>query len=98
MPVVLVHGNPETAAIWSDLLPLLDRKDIACLSPPGFGAPIPAGFDCTSDSYRDWLAGELERIGPTVDLVGHDWGGAHVLRIAMERPELIRSWAVEDAA
>jgi len=28
-----------------------------------------------------------------IDLVGHDWGGGHVIRIAMERPDLIRSWA-----
>ncbi len=27
-----------------------------------------------------------------IDLVGHDWGGGHVLRIAMDRPGLIRSW------
>jgi pimeloyl-ACP methyl ester carboxylesterase len=28
-----------------------------------------------------------------VDLVGHDWGGAHVVQVAMNRPDLIRSWA-----
>jgi pimeloyl-ACP methyl ester carboxylesterase len=27
-----------------------------------------------------------------IDLVGHDWGGAHVVRIAMDCPDLIRSW------
>jgi pimeloyl-ACP methyl ester carboxylesterase len=27
-----------------------------------------------------------------IDLVGHDWGGGHVVRIAMEHPSLIRSW------
>jgi pimeloyl-ACP methyl ester carboxylesterase len=32
-----------------------------------------------------------------VDLVGHDWGGGHVLNVAMARPDLIRSW-VSDAA
>ena len=24
--------------------------------------------------------------------MGHDWGGGHVIRIAMDRPDLIRSW------
>jgi len=28
-----------------------------------------------------------------VDLVGQDWGGAHVVQVAMNRPDLIRSWA-----
>jgi pimeloyl-ACP methyl ester carboxylesterase len=37
-----------------------------------------------------------EQGGP-VDLVGHDWGGGHVMRIAMERPDLIRSWAMDIA-
>jgi pimeloyl-ACP methyl ester carboxylesterase len=27
-----------------------------------------------------------------VDLVGHDWGGGHVLNAVMHRPELVRSW------
>lgn len=97
MPAVFVHGNPETAAIWDDLIPHLRRADVITLSPPGFGAPIPAGFHATADEYRDWLARELERIDGPIDLVGHDWGGGHVMRIAMERPELIRSWATDVA-
>jgi pimeloyl-ACP methyl ester carboxylesterase len=95
MPAVFVHGNPETAAIWDDLLPQLPRNDVVTLSPPGFGAPVPDGFNATADEYRDWLGRELERIDGPIDLVGHDWGGAHVMRISMERPELIRSWATD---
>jgi pimeloyl-ACP methyl ester carboxylesterase len=97
MPAVFVHGNPETAAIWDDLIPDLDRTDVITLSPPGFGAPVPAGFGATSDEYVAWLAGELAQIDGPIDLVGHDWGGGHVMRIAMERPELIRSWATDIA-
>ncbi|MDT5218539.1 MAG: hypothetical protein QOF15_644, partial [Mycobacterium sp.] len=37
MTVVLVHGNPETAAIWGPLVDALGRKDVVRLSPPGFG-------------------------------------------------------------
>ena len=91
-PLVLVHGNPEIDAIWDPLVAALDRDAIR-LSPPGFGAPLPAGFDPTPEAYRAWLAGELERIGEPVDLVGHDWGGGHVLNVAMTRPELLRTWA-----
>jgi pimeloyl-ACP methyl ester carboxylesterase len=97
MPAVFVHGNPETAAIWDELFTHLARKDAVALSPPGFGVPVPPQFDATADAYLHWLAGELERIGGAVDLVGHDWGGAHVLRLAMARPDLIRSW-VSDIA
>ena len=97
---VFVHGNPETAAIWGPLLAELDHPAVVTLSPPGFGAPVPDGFAATADDYAAWLASELERqsgeSGP-VDLVGHDWGGGHVMRVAMERPDLIRSWAMDIA-
>jgi pimeloyl-ACP methyl ester carboxylesterase len=94
MTIVLVHGNPETEAIWDDLVPHLSG-DVVRLSPPGFGAAIPAGFDCSMNAYRDWLAGELKKMAQPIDLVGHDWGGGHVMSIAMEHPELIRSWATD---
>jgi len=92
MTIVLVHGNPETDAIWDDLVSHLRNDDVVRLSPPGFGCAVPSGFDCSTDAYRDWLAVELEKLAQPIDLVGHDWGGGHVIRIAMDRPDLIRSW------
>ena len=91
-PLVLVHGNPEIDKIWDPLAAQLEREAIR-LSPPGFGAPVPEGFEPSPESYRAWLVGELEAIGEPVDLVGHDWGGGHVVNVAMTRPELLRTWA-----
>ena len=93
MTVVLVHGNPETDALWGPLIDALGREDVVCLSPPGFGAPLPDDFPATYLAYRDWLEDELEAIREPVDLVGHDWGGGHVVNVVMHRPELVRSWA-----
>lgn len=95
MPIVLVHGNPETDAVWDLLaaqLAELGHDEQVRLSPPGFGAPVPAGFGATVEEYRPWLIAELERIGEPVDLVGHDWGGGHVVGVAITRPDLLRSW------
>jgi pimeloyl-ACP methyl ester carboxylesterase len=92
MTAVFVHGNPETAAVWGPLLAELGRGDVECLSPPGFGAPLPDGFGATVGEYRDWLVRELEALDGPVDLVGHDWGGGHVVNVAMTRPDLLRSW------
>jgi pimeloyl-ACP methyl ester carboxylesterase len=93
MAVVLVHGNPETEAIWNPLVEALGRDDVVRLSPPGFGAPLPVDFPATYLAYRDWLEGELAGFHEPVDLVGHDWGGGHVVNVVMHRPELVRSWA-----
>ncbi len=94
---MFVHGNPETAAIWGPLLAELRHPDAVTLSPPGFGAPASEGFGATADDYAAWLASELDQQGAPIDLVGHDWGAGHVMRIAMERPDLIRSWAIDIA-
>ncbi|MEN3220264.1 alpha/beta hydrolase [Mycolicibacterium porcinum] len=93
MTIVLVHGNPETDAIWGPLVDALGRDDVTRLSPPGFGAPLPDGFPATYLAYRDWLEAELESIGEPADLLGHDWGGGHAMNLVMHRPELVRSWA-----
>ncbi len=93
MTIVFVHGNPETDAIWGPLIGALGRDDVVLLSPPGFGAPLEDSFPATYLAYRDWLETQLEAIGGPVDLVGHDWGGGHVVNVVMHRPELVRSWA-----
>ena len=96
--VVLVHGNPETAAIWGPLTTALaerGQRDVIALSPPGFGTPVPDGFDPTMDAYADWLVGELESIratGTEIDLLGHDWGAGHVYGALSRRPDLVRTW------
>ena len=109
--IVFVHGNPETTAIWDPLIAALcepsessnertmqfKRDDVVALSPPGFGAPAPDGWGATSDEYLAWLIGEVEQLDGPIDLVGHDWGGGHVQRLAATRPDLIRSWVTDIA-
>ena len=93
MPVVLVHGNPETPAVWAPLVDAWGRDDVVCLNLPGFGCPRPTGFGATKEEYLAWLIAELEGIGEPVHLIGHDWGGGLVGRLAMVRPDLLASWA-----
>jgi pimeloyl-ACP methyl ester carboxylesterase len=97
MPLVFVHGVPEAAQIWSPLLAELGRPDAVTLSPPGFGAPVPAGFGATSDDYLSWLAGAVAELDGPADLVGHDWGAGHVARLTATRPDLVRSWCIDVA-
>ena len=98
MTKALVHGNPETEAIWWPLAEALRARgvdDLVLLSPPGFGAPTPPGWEPTAASYVGWLEDELERLGGPVDLVGHDWGAGHTFGLAAQRPDLLRSWAAD---
>jgi pimeloyl-ACP methyl ester carboxylesterase len=98
MSTVLVHGVPETAAVWDPLVEALSEAGVPPprrWSPPGFGAAVPPGFAPSPTAYRDLLVAELEQVGEPVDLVGHDWGGTHVLSVAMTRPDLIRTWATD---
>jgi len=95
---VLVHGVPETSAVWEPLVAALGDRDVVALQLPGFGCPRPDGFGGTKDEYTAWLVAELEGVDTPVDLVGHDWGGGFVVRLVSTRPELVRSWATDAAA
>ena len=94
MPAVFVHGVPDTHRVWSPLLARVARKDVVTLSLPGFGCPVPEGFDATKEAYVDWLLGELTRQSGPIDIVGHDWGALLVTRAVSLRPQAVRSWAV----
>ena len=100
MPKVFVHGVPENSKLWTalfDELRMRGIEDIVALSPPGFGAPIPDGFEATQAGYRSWLIGQIEQLDCKVDLVGHDWGAMHVYGVLAERPDLVRTWAADVA-
>jgi pimeloyl-ACP methyl ester carboxylesterase len=95
MPAVLVHGVPEDARLWDDVVAHLRRDDVVCPNLPGFTTPRPPGFSATKEAYAEWLVGEVERVGEPVDLVGHDWGGGFAARLVSTRPELVRSWVID---
>jgi pimeloyl-ACP methyl ester carboxylesterase len=93
MPVVFVHGVPDTERVWQPVLERIGRDDAITLSLPGFSCPLPPDFGATKEEYVAWLTDTLERLPQPVDLVGHDWGSLLVVRIASVRPDLVRSWA-----
>jgi pimeloyl-ACP methyl ester carboxylesterase len=93
MPAVLVHGVPDTEGMWDRLREHLARDDVIALALPGFAAPVPDGFGATKEEYAAWVADQLAAFGEPVDLVGHDWGGMLVQRVASQHPDRIRSLA-----
>ncbi len=91
MTIALVHGNPEVATIWDDLRAVLGRDDVVALSPPGFGGPIPDGFGSTAPEYAEWLVAAVRSLPQPVHLIGHDWGGGHVINAMLLRPDVAAS-------
>ena len=94
MTAVLVHGVPETAGVWD---PLKDHLagEIVTLSLPGFGTPLPDGFEPTKEAYAEWLTGELASFDEPIHLVGHDWGSLLSLRVLAGQPTNIASWVLD---
>jgi pimeloyl-ACP methyl ester carboxylesterase len=97
MPALLVHGVPDTERVWRAVLPRLARADVVTLRLPGFGGPVPAGFDATKDAYAAWLVEQILAHDGPVDLVGHDWGALLVIRAACLRPDHVRTWTAGGA-
>ena len=72
MTVVLVHGLPETAAVWDPLRSVLPVATHA-VALPGFGVPRPAGFSGTKDAYaeRSWVVDVAELFHPSARWAQH---------------------------
>jgi pimeloyl-ACP methyl ester carboxylesterase len=94
--VALVHGIPETAAVWRPLQACLGRESVA-VTLPGFGAARPADFAATKDAYAAALAETLAQLDGPVDVVGHDLGALLTIRVATAFDLPLRSWAVDVA-
>jgi len=100
---ILLHGVPDTPAMWEPLCAKLADRGISAVSPamPGFGCAVPPGFSCTKEAYVDWFLALLDvsatEFGPA-DVVGHDWGALITVRAASLRPELFNSWTIANAA
>jgi pimeloyl-ACP methyl ester carboxylesterase len=96
MPVVFVHGFPETMEVWEPLGKVVDR-DVVALALPGFGTVRPEAFTGTKDAYAEWLAEALNGFAEPVDVVGHDVGALLTMRVATAFDVPLRSWAVDVA-
>lgn len=88
-PVVLLHGQPGSAADWARLVPLLSG-DHRVVAPdrPGYGrtAGDATGFVGNAEALVVTLAGLEEPVDRAV-LVGHSWGGGVALAAAVRHPE-----------
>jgi pimeloyl-ACP methyl ester carboxylesterase len=96
VPVVLLHGFPESAASWEPVSTLLNESGLRTYAPNQRGYSPGARPDGV-DSYRiDHLVadviGLLDALGlASAHLVGHDWGAAVAWVVAARHPDRITS-------
>lgn len=96
VPVVLLHGFPESAASWEPVSARLNESGLRTYAPNQRGYSPGARPDGV-DSYRiDHLVADVIGLLDALDLdtahlVGHDWGAAVAWVVAARHPDRIIS-------
>jgi pimeloyl-ACP methyl ester carboxylesterase len=94
--VVLLHGFPDSSALWRHQIPVLVEAGYRVIAPDlrGFGASDrPADVDAyrLEASVADVLTILDQRRIERADVVGHDWGAALGWALAGFVPDRVRS-------
>ncbi len=104
-PVLLLHGYPQTHAMWAKVAPQLARDyTVVCPDLRGYGdsSKPHATADSSNYSFRALAADQvavMRALGfPAFHLVGHDRGGRTAHRLALDHPGAVRSMVVMDIA
>lgn len=102
-PVLLLHGYPESRAMWRDVAARLARsRTVVAADLRGYGAsgkPRPAA-DGSTYAKRAMAADQVELMRSlgfaAFDVVGHDRGARVAHRMSLDHPEVMRSITVMD--
>ena len=96
VPVLLLHGVPETSTLWGPVAAALgDGRRVLAPDLPGLGGSAYSGpFDVPSVVAQVVALLDAELPGQRVDVVGHDWGGSVALGLAGAHPDRVRRLAV----
>lgn len=89
-PVLFSHGQPTWSFLYRNIiLGLSDRFRCVAMDLPGFGLSVrPEGYDYAPAEHAEVLGEFVD--GLILDdliVMGHDWGGPIVLRVAADRAE-----------
>jgi haloacetate dehalogenase len=102
-PVLLLHGYPQTHAMWHKVAPVLGRDySVVCADLRGYGdSSKPKGLPDHSNYSKRAMALDMvevmEALGHrSFHVVGHDRGGRVAHRMARDHAERVRTLAVLD--
>lgn len=97
VPVILLHGWPETSHMWLPLMDTLAAQGYRCVAPDQRGfSPQARPMDVNAYSI-DLLTRDVVALADAMGferfhLIGHDWGAAIGWAVVARHPERIRSW------
>lgn len=102
-PLLMLHGFPQTLAMWARVAPdLSDSFTVVCADLRGYGdsgKPEPDA-NCSNYSFRqmaDDNVGLMQHLGfDAFHVVGHDRGGRTGHRMALDHPDRVLSLALLD--
>ena len=102
-PLLLLHGNPQTHAMWHRIAPVLaGRFTVVCpdLRGYGFSSKPPATADHAPYAKREMAADMvtlMRGLGfPRFAVVSHDRGARVAHRLALDHPEAVERLCVMD--
>jgi haloacetate dehalogenase len=102
-PVLLLHGFPQSRAMWARVAPqLASRFTVVCADLRGYGdsAKPKCLADCSNYAFRAFAAdqvGLMRHLGfNRFHMVGHDRGGRTGHRMALDHPDAVLSLTVMD--
>jgi haloacetate dehalogenase len=102
-PVLLLHGYPETHAMWHKVAPQLARDyTVICADLRGYGdSSKPRGIPGHANYSKRAMARDMAEVMAALGylgfhVVGHDRGGRVAHRLARDYPKRVRSLTVLD--
>ena len=96
IPVVLLHGFPQTHSMWAEVAPLFpDTYHVICPDLRGYGqSSKPEGYkNYTFRNMAEDVISILKylNIEQKAHIIGHDRGARVAYRLAIDHPELVSS-------
>jgi haloacetate dehalogenase len=102
-PLLMLHGYPQTHAMWHKVAPALAREfTVVCPDLRGYGDSGKPASDATHDAYaKRAMAQDMVEVMRALGfvrfcLVGHDRGGRVAHRLCVDHPEAVERVAVLD--
>jgi haloacetate dehalogenase len=101
-PVLLLHGFPQTRALWARVAPVLARRfTVVTADLRGYGASSkPDAADLSAYGFRAMARDQVALMAGLgfgrFHLVGHDRGGRVAHRLALDHPGAVASLTVMD--